>query len=171
MGIALGECQHMARCAFSSRRRIATRVELSSTMLDSPYVFEADVRDYECDIQGVVNNAVYLHYLEHARHLFLKAGGVDFVALTQAGVNLVVTRMEVDYIASLRGGDRFGVQVTAERVSRLRFGFRQEIFRVSDSKAILRALVIGTALDANGKPHLPGVVEKLLAQAAGPANA
>lgn len=131
-------------------------------MSDAPFTFEADVRDYECDIQGVVNNAVYLHYLEHARHLFLKAGGVDFVALTQAGINLVVTRMELDYLTSLRGGDRFGVRVAVERVSRLRFGFRQDIVRILDGKPILRALVIGTALDANGRPHLPGDVETLL---------
>jgi acyl-ACP thioesterase len=29
---------------------------------------EFSVRDYECDLQGVVNNAVYQHYLEYARH-------------------------------------------------------------------------------------------------------
>ena len=33
------------------------------------YIFETrlDVRDYECDIQGIVNNANYLHYTEHTR--------------------------------------------------------------------------------------------------------
>lgn len=30
------------------------------------------VRDYECDIEGIVNNANYLHYAEHTRHLFLQ---------------------------------------------------------------------------------------------------
>ena len=41
------------------------------------YIFETkmEVRDYECDIQGIVNNANYLHYIEHTRHLFLRATG------------------------------------------------------------------------------------------------
>ena len=33
------------------------------------YCFETRmaVRDYECDIEGIVNNANYLHYCEHTR--------------------------------------------------------------------------------------------------------
>lgn len=131
------------------------------------FTLELDVRDYECDLQGVVNNAVYQNYLEHTRHVFLKAHGIDFAALTAAGVNLVVTRIELDYLISLRSGDRFGVSVTAERISRLRFGFRQDITRLPDGKPVLRALVIGTALGANGRPYLPPEIERLLTTAAG----
>lgn len=38
------------------------------------YIFtlEIAVRDYELDSEGIVNNAVYLHYLEHSRHAFVK---------------------------------------------------------------------------------------------------
>lgn len=123
------------------------------------------VRDYECDIQGVVNNAVYQNYLEHARHVYLQACGIDFAALVRENINLVVTRAELDYILPLRPGDYFTVSVALERVSRLRFGFRQTITRTSDGKTLLRALVVGTALDARGRPHLPPQVEQVLAEA------
>ena len=42
---------------------------------------EMKVRDYECDLQGIVNNANYQHYLEHTRHEFLTSVGVSFAAL------------------------------------------------------------------------------------------
>jgi acyl-CoA thioester hydrolase len=131
-------------------------------MESSLFEAEMEVRDYECDLQGVVNNAVYLNYLEHARHLFLKSRGIDFAELARNGVNLVVTRIELDYLHPLRSGDRFRVSLMLQRVSRLRFGFRQEIVRIPDGKAIVRAWVIGTALNAGGRPHLPAQVEQLL---------
>ena len=64
-------------------------------MEQASFSLELAVRDYECDLQGVVNNAVYQNYLEHARHEYLKSIGIDFAALTLQGINLVVTRVEM----------------------------------------------------------------------------
>jgi acyl-CoA thioester hydrolase len=113
-----------------------------------------EVRDYECDIQGIVNNAIYQHYLEHTRHVFLKQQGIDFVALSKQSINLVVTRVEIDYLWPLRSYDQFFVGLNLERVSRLRFGFHQDIFRLPDNKPILKAKVVGTAINEAGKPCL-----------------
>ena len=136
-----------------------------------PFRVRLGVRDYEIDMQGVVNNAVYQNYLEHARHEFLKARGVDFAALALCGVNLVVTRIEMDFLGSLRSGDMFDVTVAMERISRLRFGFRQTIATADpDSRPIMRAVAIGTALNQQGRPKLPAQIERLLAQASAPSG-
>ncbi len=126
------------------------------------FTLEMAVRDYECDLQGVVNNAVYQNYLEHARHEYLKAIGIDFAALAAQGINLVVTRVEIDYKTSLTSGDRFVVEVRPERISPVRIGFRQDIYRLPDRKPVVKALVTGTALNAKGRPQLPRELAEIL---------
>jgi acyl-CoA thioester hydrolase len=135
---------------------------MSATMTNS-YQFKLpfEVRDYECDFQGIVNNAVYQNYLEHTRHMFLKQEGVDFVDLSRNGINLVVVRVEIDYLYPLRSSNQFYVGLNFERLSRLRFGFRQDIFRLPDNKPILKAKVIGTSLNEAGRPYLPRELEEL----------
>lgn len=77
------------------------------------YSFELEmkVRDYECDIQGVVNNANYQHYMEHARHEFLESIGGSFGRLHAQGIDPMVSRVAIEYKRPLRGGDRFVVRV------------------------------------------------------------
>jgi len=126
------------------------------------FTLEMTVRDYECDMQAVVNNAVYQNYLEHARHEYLKSRGIDFAELAAAGVNLVVVRVEIDYKFPLRSGEAFVVEVLPERISPVRIGFRQSIWRLPDRKEVIRALVVGTALNAKGRPKIPAELEAAL---------
>ncbi len=127
-----------------------------------PFSLDMAVRDYECDLQGVVNNAVYQNYTEHARHEYLKTRGVDFAALTATGVHVVVIRAELDYLRSLRSGDVFRVTVQTERVSRLRMAFTQHITLVNDGVPILNARFVVAAVDAQGRPCFPQELELLL---------
>lgn len=132
-------------------------------MEQNNFTIEMEVRDYECDMQGVVNNAVYQNYLEHARHQYLKSIGIDFAALTARRINLVVTRAEIDYKFPLTSGDRFRVEVATERISPLRIGFRQRISRLPDHKTVVLALITGTALNVNGRPQrIPEELDALL---------
>ncbi len=133
-------------------------------MEKSHFKLNFEVRDYECDLSGIVNNAVYQQYLEHARHMYLKTRELDFAALEKQGVTLVVIRIEMDFLYPLRSGDKFYVGVKPERVSRLRFGFQQDIYRLPDEKPILAAKVIGTALNAQGRPRIPTEIEEMLAE-------
>jgi acyl-CoA thioester hydrolase len=123
---------------------------------------EMEVRDYECDAEGIVNNAVYLHYLEHARHSLLRSRGLSFMDLTEQGVILVVTRAEIDYLSPLRGGEIMRVDTTVEKVSRLRFLFRQEIVRLPGEETVLRAKITGTSLNSAGRPTAFPAVDELM---------
>jgi len=120
------------------------------------------VRDYELDMQGIVNNAVYLNYLEHARHEFLLANKIDFAVLAAEKIHLVVVRSELDYKASLKSGDQYAVEVSMERLSKVKFGFRQRVIRLADSRVCVEALVVGTALNKRGRPYLSPEINALL---------
>lgn len=73
------------------------------------YIFNLDmkVRDYECDLQGVVNNANYQHYMEHTRHEFLESLGANFGQMHEDGLDAFVTKVTISYKKSLRSGDSF----------------------------------------------------------------
>ena len=125
------------------------------------FILTMRVRDYECDIQGVVNNSVYQNYLEHARHEFLLANNVNFAQITAQGINLVVTRAELDYKASLKPQDDFYITVECIRESRLKFAFIQHIYRSVDDKLVMQAKVIGTGVNAKGRPEIPAALNGL----------
>ena len=126
------------------------------------FTLEMEVRDYECDMQGIVNNSVYQNYLEHARHVYLKTVGIDFKEFTERGINLVVVRAELDYKSPLQSGDRFTVGLNMVRESPLRFAFYQDILRLPDMKPAIKAKIIGTALNGRGRPEIPAELEALM---------
>ena len=118
------------------------------------YTLEFTVRDYECDLQGIVNNANYLHYLEHSRHEFLVSRGVEFSTLHDEGTDLIVTRVEIDYKYPLRSRDRFVVTLNIRREGNVRLVFEQQILRLYDEKLIINAEVTGV-VTKNGRPVRP----------------
>jgi acyl-CoA thioester hydrolase len=106
------------------------------------YIYELvmKVRDYECDSQGIVNNAVYQNYLEHTRHEFLAANGVDFIDLHQKGIDPVVARIDIQYKTPLRGGEEFVCKLTVKKEG-IKYVFFQDIFRLSDGVVSVKGKV------------------------------
>ena len=106
------------------------------------YIFETrmDVRDYECDIEVIVNNARYVNYCEHTRHLFLKACGLSFAEMHRKGVDAVVARMQLQYKAPLRPDDEFisRLNLTCEG---LKYVFHQDLYRAADEQLCFRGRI------------------------------
>ena len=111
------------------------------------YIFslEMEVRDYECDLQGIVNNANYQHYTEHTRHEFLRSHGVSFAELHARGIDAVVARMQLQFKTPLRSTDRF-VSRLALRKEGIKYVFQQDIFRLPDERPVLKSTVEAVCL-------------------------
>ena len=127
------------------------------------YIFEEHfkVRDYELDLQGIVNNAVYQNYLEHTRHEFLNAKGLNFKELHETGYDAVVIRSEIDYKKPLRSGDAFVVKIGMEKEGRLKMVFHQQIVRTADQQIMVNAKIFAACI-FNGRPVEPlFIFEKL----------
>lgn len=114
------------------------------------------VRDYECDLQGIVNNANYQHYTEHTRHEFLLGEGISFADLHQRGIDAVVARITMSFKTPLRSGDEFlsCMNVVKEGI---KYVFYQDIYRLPDHQLCLRAKVDTVCL-VDGRLS-PGVEE------------
>ena len=108
--------------------------------MEKKYIFETrmQVRDYECDIEGIVNKANYLHYCEHTRHLFLQQCGLSFAEMHEKGVDAVLARMTMQFKTPLRPDDEFvsRLRLTKEGI---KYVFHHDISRASDDRLCFRA--------------------------------
>ncbi len=115
------------------------------------YVFELKmkVRDYECDLQGIVNNANYQHYIEHTRHEFLASTGISFAELHRQGIDPVVARLSMAFKTPLASRDEFLSKLYVKKEG-IKYVFYQDIFRLPDLKPVIKATVETVCL-INGK--------------------
>ena len=117
--------------------------------MDYLFTLRMKVRDYECDLQGIVNNANYQHYTEHTRHEFLLSQGVSFAQLHERGIDAVVARMQLNFKTPLRSGDEFD-SCLALRKEGIKYVFVQDIYRASDHRPVFKSTVEAVCL-INGK--------------------
>lgn len=114
-------------------------------MKNYQYELEFKVRDYECDLQGVVNNSVYQNYLEHTRHDFLESKGVSFAELFKKGIMAVVARADIQYKTPLKSGDKFISKLNVEKQG-IKYLFHQDIYRLADEKLSIKATITAVTI-------------------------
>lgn len=121
------------------------------------------VRDYECDVQGHVNNANYQHYFEVTRHEFLEKHGLDFYDLHKQGIDAVVARVDIRYKVPLIGMDEFACTISKLEKEGVKYVFHQKIFRLSDNSLCAKAKIeVVTLID--GKLSKPEIFDKAFAE-------
>ncbi len=113
---------------------------------------EISVRSYELDFYGVVNNAVYLHYLEEARLDLLRQLGVDFFKLAADGIVPVVARAVVEYKIPVRGGEVLVVNGTVEKLGRSSMDMRYALASRATGQVMALAETLLVFVNQHGRP-------------------
>ena len=112
------------------------------------YIFELPmrVRDYEVDSEGIVNNAVYLHYLEHTRHMFCEWAGMSFREMHSRGIDPVLSKVEIEYKTPLRLGGSMVSKLNVGRKGPL-FVFLQDIYTPEGKLVVTAKVMVATLVD------------------------
>lgn len=129
-------------------------------MKDYLFTTELETRDYECDLQGVINNANYQHYLEYTRHKWLQSRGMSFQKWHNEGIDVMLSEINIKYKTPLHGQEEFVSCLNLHREG-ARFIFDQDIYRKSDMKLCINATVTVVSV-VNGRISKGDEVAQLL---------
>jgi acyl-CoA thioester hydrolase len=88
------------------------------------YVHEFRVAYHQTDGQRRVHHSNYLNYFEDARVEMLRTGGVRYRDLEDSGRLLVVTEMNVRYLAAAQFDDWLRMEVTLTDLRKVRLSHR-----------------------------------------------
>ena len=129
-------------------------------------IWGSEVRDYEVDFQGIVNNANYFHYLDNARAIYFNKLGINISEYANKKINVVLVKTEICFLRSLTFGDSFYIETKLSRVSRIKFRFDQIIFLEKNKTIVAESASIICCINlANGKPLLLKELENFVISA------
>lgn len=131
----------------------------------APESFPVEVRSYELDPYGHVNNAVVVQWLEQGRLAFLRARGMTYTSIPETmGVHVVVVSLRVDYKAELFLGDRVTVESRVVRAGRTSFTFEQRA-TLADGRLAAAAEVVMVCTRAGRSSPIPDRLRALITDA------
>ncbi|AWP28444.1 thioesterase superfamily protein [Paenibacillus vortex V453] len=106
------------------------------------------VRPTEIDVNGHVNNAKYLEYLEWGREEWYEAGDLRYDVLKQLGVQTVTVNININYRKECSQGDRLTISTEPKSVGRTSYVMLQQIHN-KEGELCADAEVTSVAMD----PH------------------
>ncbi|MBZ9642344.1 MULTISPECIES: acyl-CoA thioesterase [Streptomyces] len=113
--------------------------------MTEPFSVPVTVRGYETDVQGHLNQAVYLNYAEHARWSLLQAAGISQAGLIGKGVGPVALETTIRYKRELLAGDEVEVTCAFDWGSGKTFRIEQTI-RKTDGTVAAEITAVGGLL-------------------------
>ncbi len=86
------------------------------------------VRSTEIDVNGHVNNAKYLEYLEWGREEWYDNAGLSYDTFKRMGIQTVTVNININYRRECRQGDKLAILTRPEKIGNTSYVFKQEIF-------------------------------------------
>jgi acyl-CoA thioester hydrolase len=122
------------------------------------------IAGYDVDVAGVVNNAVYVRWLEDLRTAFM-ARWLSFEECLRRGLAPTLVRLEVDYRSALRMGEAVAGRLWFAQVARASALIETEIFRPGDGRVCAHALQTVCFVDQRtGRPvRIPAELRSAIA--------
>jgi acyl-CoA thioester hydrolase len=119
-------------------------------VMSEPFSVRITVRGYETDVQGHLNQSVYLNYAEHARWSLLQAAGITQSRLISTGVGPVALETTIRYRRELLAGDEVDVTCAFEWGDGKTFRMHQTI-RKTDGTVAAEITAVGGLLDLKAR--------------------
>ncbi|MFH8798740.1 acyl-CoA thioesterase [Streptomyces sp. NPDC017936] len=114
--------------------------------MSEPFSVRVTVRGYETDVQGHVNQSVYINYAEHARWSLLRAAGITQAGLIGRGIGPVALETTIRYRRELLAGDEVDVTCAFEWGGGKTFRIEQ-VIRRTDGTVAAELTAVGGLLD------------------------
>ncbi|USQ84201.1 acyl-CoA thioesterase [Streptomyces phaeoluteigriseus] len=118
--------------------------------MSEPFSVRVTVRGYETDVQGHLNQSVYINYAEHARWSLLQAAGITQAGLIGRGVGPVALETTIRYRRELLAGDEVDVTCAFEWGGGKTFRIEQ-IIRKTDGTVAAELSAVGGLLDLQAR--------------------
>jgi YbgC/YbaW family acyl-CoA thioester hydrolase len=120
------------------------------------------VRSTEIDVNGHVNNAKYLEYLEWGREEWYDQAGLTYSRFAEMGIQTVTVNININYRKECRQGDCLSIKTSPEKIGRSSYILKQEIYN-QDGEICADALVTSVTMDISSRKgrEVPEELRKL----------
>lgn len=126
---------------------------------------EIQVRSTEIDVNGHVNNAKYLEYLEWGREDWFEINGLDYETLKAQGAVTVTAQVTANYRREAVQNDRLQILTSLLSVGNSSFRMNQEIRNQRDELVLDAVFVIVTVNpETHASLRVPASIRSVLAQ-------
>lgn len=115
------------------------------------HMVQLRVRNYEIDWQGIVHNAVYLHYFETGRVAYLESLGLELnIVSIRNESHVVVARNEIDYDSAAKFGEELNIFTRVSSIGNTSFTFEGFIEEARSQRLISRNVSVHVWLEKEG---------------------